>query len=363
MERLYLFKYLNPIFCTTMIQRNLNQFFWNNMKNVYKNHSVNNFYSSWSNNEKKLSIGVIGMPIAKGQNKIGVEEGPTILRKFGIINKLKLLGHDVKDYGNIDLNSYETDFSTKCKAINAKYIGTANRKLFMAVDKIIKDDKKCLTLGGDHSLAIGSILGHGYSKQNLRVLIIDAHPDLNTPDTTFSGHIHGMSMAFVIKEMQKYIGTVPGFEWVKPCINKKHFAYIAIRDADPLERDFLQELNIKYYTMREVDKLGIYNVVNMALENIDLYGKAPLHVSFDIDALDKIIVPSTGTPVYGGLTLREALVIGEEVAKTGNLSALDIVEVNPKLGTSDDMERTVNAAIEIVSTFFYKDRAGNMPVA
>ncbi|XP_067130147.1 arginase-1-like isoform X1 [Centruroides vittatus] len=364
MEKCFLRKYPSSIIYSMFAQRKSNQILFKNFQKVQNSYKVNFITSDCrretGNVKHKLNIGVIGMPIAEGQNKMGVEEGPTVLRKFGLIDKLKLLGHDVKDYGNVEVDRKNVDAFIKNKTANAEFVGTANKRLAEKVNKIIQDGKKCLTLGGDHSLAVGSILGHHHSKPNISVLFVDAHADINTPETSYSGHIHGMPVAFIIKEMEKYIGTFPGFDWIKSCISKNKFVYIALRDVDPLEREFLQNLSIKYYTMREVDKLGIYNVIHMALENINPHGNVPLHVSFDIDALDKAIVPCTGTPVSGGLTLREAVVIAEEVAKTGNLSALDIVEVNPKLGTPQDLEMTVNAAIDIVSAFFYKDRVGDM---
>ncbi|XP_023225435.1 arginase-1-like isoform X2 [Centruroides sculpturatus] len=324
MEKRFLRKYPSSIICSMFAQRKSNQILFKNFQKIHNLYKVNFITSDCSretgNVKHKLNIGVIGMPIAEGQNKMGVEEGPTVLRKFGLIDKLKLLGHDVKDYGNVEVDrNKNVDAFIKNKTANAEFVGTANKRLAEKVNKIIQDGKKCLTLGGDHSLAVGSILGHHHSKPNIGVLFVDAHADINTPETSYSGHIHGMPVAFIIKEMQKYIGTFPGFDWIKSCISKNKFVYIALRDVDPLERRFLQNLSIKYYTMREVDKLGIYNVICMALENINPHGNVPLHVSFDIDALDKAIVPCTGTPVSGGLTLREAVVIAEEVAKTVGL--------------------------------------------
>lgn len=172
---------------------------------------------------------------------------------------------------------------------------------------------------------------------NACVVWVDAHADINTPETTDSGNIHGMPMAFLLG-----LGTpVPEFAWIKPTLTPDRLVYIGLRDIDAGEKRILKENNIKAFSMHEVDKYGIGKVVEMALDHVNPKRELPIHLSFDVDALDPSVAPSTGTPVRGGLTFREGHYICEEVCETGCLVAVDIMEVNPSLKDAESVRQTV----------------------
>lgn len=239
-------------------------------------------------------------------------------------------------------------------------VGAACHKLSEAVKKVLLDGRKCITLGGDHSLGIGTVHGHA-QVHDICVLWVDAHPDINTSHTSPSGHVHGMSCSFLIKELKKYKNYLPGMEWLSPCVKKSNMAYIGLRDIDPPEKFILTKEEILHFTMRDIDKLGIFEVTNRALEAINPTGKLSLHVSFDIDSIDKMLTPSTGTPVIGGLTVREALSIAEEISSLEFFRCLDLVEINPILGSKEQIENTLNVGLLVLKTFLGYSRHGSIP--
>ncbi|GFS80270.1 arginase-2, mitochondrial [Nephila pilipes] len=300
-------------------------------------------------------IGILGAPFSKGQNKDGVDRAPDALRHYGLINQLQELGLDVKDYGNLRFE----DYSDSSKNGNVS-VGAACYKLAEAVKKVLLERSKCITLGGDHSLGIGTVHGHA-QVHDVCVLWIDAHPDINTSHTSPSGHVHGMSCSFLIKELKKYKNFLPGFEWLQPCVKRSNIAYIGLRDIDPPEKFILTKEEILHFTMRDIDKLGVFEVTNRALEAINPTGKLSLHVSFDIDSIDKMLTPSTGTPVIGGLTVREALSIAEEISSLEFFRGLDLVEINPILGSKEQIENTINVGLLVLKTFLGYSRHGSIP--
>ncbi|KAK6329354.1 hypothetical protein J4Q44_G00013320 [Coregonus suidteri] len=293
------------------------------------------------------SVGIIGAPFSKGQPRDGVEKGPDLIRAAGLVEKLRAQGCAVKDYGNltfVDVANDEPIGNVK----RPRAVGSANQRLSAAVHAVKNDGYTCVMLGGDHSLAIGSIQGHAAAKEDLSVVWVDAHADINTPLTSPTGNIHGQPMSYLIRELHSKIPVLPNFSWIKPCVSAKDIVYIGLRDVDPEEHHILKLLGIKGYSMTEVDRLGI--------------AKKPIHLSYDIDALDPSISPATGTPVVGGLTYREGVYITEHICQTGLLSAVDMVEVNPKRGRTDgEIRSTVNAAVDLIRGCFGKLREGNHP--
>ncbi|XP_035211533.1 arginase-1-like isoform X1 [Stegodyphus dumicola] len=308
---------------------------------------------------RSISVGILGAPFSKGQPKQGVDQAPDAFRKFGLIKELQSLGLDVKDYGNV-LFEDENELSTNDKLKFPLTVGAACKKVSNAVKEVLSDNKKCITLGGDHSLGIGTVYGHSLV-HDMCILWIDAHADINTAHTTPTGNIHGMPCSFLITELQKYQNQIPGFEWIKPCVRKSNLAYIGLRDIDPFEKLILTKEEILHFTMRDIDKLGIFEVTHRALEAINPTGKLSLHVSFDIDSIDKLTTPSTGTPVIGGMTVREALCLAEEISRHGLLQVLDVVEVNPMMGSSEQVQNTLNVATLIIKTFMGYSRHGVVP--
>ncbi|KAL1429801.1 hypothetical protein MTO96_015665 [Rhipicephalus appendiculatus] len=294
------------------------------------------FRSNWR------EIGVLGVPIHQGQPKPGVEKGPQFLRDAGLLDQLRDLGHEVKDFGDV---SVEGDPSvTDCGARNSDVVGKTNKNVRDAVAKV---------LGSGRVSSVDS---------EVALIWIDAHGDINTPSSSTSGNMHGMPLSFLVHEMAPYVVKPKGMEWVEPCIHKDNLAYIGLRDVDPYERYFMNHLGIRTYDMADIDRLGIRGVTQRILQEINPTGEKSLHISYDIDSIDKMTAPSTGTPVLGGLSLREALVIAEEVSKSGQLRVLDLAEVNPQLGSEQDARNTVDCGVRLVDSFFGSRRGGNLPL-
>lgn len=309
---------------------------------------------------KPVKVGIVGAPFSKGQPKGGVEHGPRYIRNNGLFDKLTKQGCDVKDYGDLKFEDVPNDevFGT---VKNPRTVGKANEVLAKAVAGVQKDGRICITLGGDHSLAVGTIAGHASVHPNLAVVWVDAHADINTPLTSPSGNLHGQPVSFLIKELLPKMPQVPGFSWVKPCLSSKDIVYIGLRDVDEGEHAILKEYNIKFFSMTEVLKLGIAKVMEETLHYLLPNNKPrPIHLSFDVDGLDSSVTPATGTPVAGGLCYREGIYIAEELHKTGLLSAVDIIEVNPSCGRNElEIDLTVNAAVDVIQACCGKAREGN----
>ncbi|KRT78577.1 hypothetical protein AMK59_8403 [Oryctes borbonicus] len=306
-----------------------------------------------------LKIGILDVPFEKGQDKSGVAKGPQKLREAGLIDKLnECCGSlDIKDYG-------EFSYKNNCKdaqVSNMKHyddVISCSKELSDKVEEIVRDDRICLTLGGDHSIGIGTIHGHikARNDENIAVLWVDAHADLNTNQTSTSGNAHGMPMAFLAKELASFWPSRPGAEWFTPRLSVRNLAYIGLRSVDPYENAIMHNLGISYFDMFDIQRYGIDAVVSAALDKMDPHHNKAIHVSFDIDSLDPLEAPSTGTPVRGGLLLREGIHIMSAVYKTGRLGAMDMVEVNPMIGSESDVDKTLSAAIHIIIAAFGRNK-------
>nr|3E8Q_A Chain A, Arginase-1 [Rattus norvegicus]3E8Q_B Chain B, Arginase-1 [Rattus norvegicus]3E8Q_C Chain C, Arginase-1 [Rattus norvegicus]3E9B_A Chain A, Arginase-1 [Rattus norvegicus]3E9B_B Chain B, Arginase-1 [Rattus norvegicus]3E9B_C Chain C, Arginase-1 [Rattus norvegicus] len=308
---------------------------------------------------KPKPIEIIGAPFSKGQPRGGVEKGPAALRKAGLVEKLKETEYNVRDHGDLAFVDVPNDSPFQIVK-NPRSVGKANEQLAAVVAETQKNGTISVVLGGDHSMAIGSISGHARVHPDLCVIWVDAHTDINTPLTASSGNLHGQPVAFLLKELKGKFPDVPGFSWVTPCISAKDIVYIGLRDVDPGEHYIIKTLGIKYFSMTEVDKLGIGKVMEETFSYLLGRKKRPIHLSFDVDGLDPVFTPATGTPVVGGLSYREGLYITEEIYKTGLLSGLDIMEVNPTLGkTPEEVTRTVNTAVALTLSCFGTKREGN----
>ena len=231
-----------------------------------------------------------------------------------------------------------------------KAVSAVTRALSEQVYEHASKGRFVLTLGGDHSIAIGTIAGTAKATRErlgreIAVIWVDAHADINTPETSDSGNIHGMPVAFMTGLATEKREDI--FGWIKKehMISVKKLVYIGLRDVDKGEKKIIKEQGIKAFSMHDIDRYGIGKVMDMALGWIG--SDTPIHLSFDVDALDPMWAPSTGTPVRGGLTLREGDFIAECVHDTGSLIALDLVEVNPSLETEGAQE-TVRAGCSIV---------------
>ncbi|KAM7403579.1 hypothetical protein PAMA_004164 [Pampus argenteus] len=238
-------------------------------------------------------------------------------------------------------------------------VGAANKMLSDATSRAIGAGHTLVMLGGDHSLAIGSVGGHAEQCPDLCLIWVDAHADVNTPMTSPSGNLHGQPVAFMLKELQDKMPDIPGFSWMKPFLTSRDLVYIGLRDVDPGEHHILKNLGIHYFTMRDIDRLGIQRVMEVTLDHLLARKQRPIHLSFDIDAFDPSLAPATGTPVNGGLTYREGIYITEEIHNTGLLSAMDLVEVNPVLGASREaVEATASLAVDVIASSLGQTREG-----
>ncbi|XP_046749030.1 arginase-2, mitochondrial isoform X2 [Diprion similis] len=287
--------------------------------------------------------------------KVGVAKGPHVIRAAGLVKELETLGIDIKDYGDL---SYEVEDVAVNNMTHLGHFAGCTKCLSEKVEEILNDGRQVLTLGGDHSLGVGSIDAHVKVKKNVAVLWIDAHADLNTNATSESGNVHGMPVALLTKELSDYWPYLPGMDWQKPVLSIKNVGYIGLRSVDRYERLVIEKFGINAYGIRDVEQYGIHDVVHMALSKVDPENNKSIHVSFDIDSLDPLEAPSTGTPVRGGLTLREGIHLMEEIYNTGRLNAVDLVEVNPHIGTERDVTKTVEAAIQIIQAAFGYNRRG-----
>jgi arginase len=219
---------------------------------------------------------------------------------------------------------------------------------------VAKDDTKfILILGGDHSIAVGSLAAAMKTNPDVVIIWVDAHADINTPSTSLSGYYHGMPLGFA---MRLDGADEPYFQWLNdyPALKPENLVYIGLRDLDPAERVVLKELNIKSYNMSDIDRMGIGRVMKEVVKWVD---DRPMHVSFDIDACDPFFASATGTKVRGGLSFRESHFICESLASTNNLASMDIVEVNPELLYVEpkSKESTYFAAISLVESCLGRD--------
>ncbi|RKP15431.1 arginase [Piptocephalis cylindrospora] len=294
------------------------------------------------------SVAVLGVSFSGGQPKGGVDEGPIRMIEHGILDQIKDLGWKVDHDGRLDhykdLEPAEDPDIGILK--RPRYVGAVSKAVSEAVESHARQGQMVLTLGGDHSIGLGTVSGStAVYGEDTCLIWVDAHADINTPDSTDSGNLHGCPISWMLG----IAGKVEGFEWVQPRLKPSNLVYIGLRDVDPAEKRILREHNIKAFSMFEVDKYGIGKVVEMALDHVNPDRTKPIHLSFDVDALDPSVAPATGTPVRGGLTFREGHYICEAIAETKCLVALDVVEVNPLLGSDEaSWQQTVKIGCSLV---------------
>ena len=298
-----------------------------------------------------MNIELLGVPMDLGSGRRGVDMGPSALRIAGVASALAARGHRVIDGGDLDIkNMEEIPIGNR----HARYLGEIARAsglLSKAVERIIERRRFPLILGGDHSIAIGTISGVAAhcrkKKKRLGLLWVDAHSDIHVPKTSPSGNIHGMPLAALFGLGPKELSGVggPGSK-----LDPSRVALVGIRSLEDGERKHLAELGIRVYTMSEIDRDGIHAVMSDALARVT-DGTDCLHVSFDLDAVDPTLAPGVGTPVKGGLDYREAHTIMELIAASKRMTSLEVVEVNPIL---DERNRSAVLAVELLESAFGK---------
>ncbi|MGA2538997.1 MAG: arginase [Terracidiphilus sp.] len=297
-------------------------------------------------------IRVIGVPLDMGASRRGVDMGPSAMRVAGLEARLESLGHQVTDGGNIRVEVAETRaFGDKSARYLAEIAETCTRTA-EAVIKTLEDGMTPLVLGGDHSLAAGSVSGvaHFYHRQAQKIglIWIDAHSDINTPETSLSGNVHGMPLAALLGLGPAPLGNIFGYS---PKISAENTVLIGVRDIDSAERENIRRAGVaEVYTMRDIDERGMRTVMEEALRAAGR-GTAGYHVSLDMDWIDPEDAPGVGTPVRGGATYREAHLAMEILADHGRLLSFEIVEVNPVI---DEHNRTADLAVELACSAFGK---------
>lgn len=298
-----------------------------------------------------MIVHVLGVPMDLGSGRRGVDMGPSAIRIAGLDGALRDLGHTVVDEGDITIQTME---ALKVGDERARYLGEiarASTAVCRKVDRIVSRGHFPLVLGGDHSIAVGTVSGLAAAARRagkkVGLLWVDAHGDINTPETSPSGNIHGMPVAALLGEGPKALTGIGGKD---PKVDPANVALVGIRSLDDGEKRRLKQTGVQVHTMSEIDRLGIHRVMKKALARVT-DGTDYVHVSFDLDAVDPTVAPGVGTPVKGGLDYREAHLIMEVMHDSGVMTSLELVEVNPIL---DQGNASGAFAVELVQSAFGK---------
>jgi arginase len=285
---------------------------------------------------------VIGAALDLGQGRRGVDMGPSAIRYAGLDARLDELGHEYVDCGNVETAVAEATTAGDEQARFLPQIKDTSQRIAALVARAAREDSVPVVLGGDHSVALGTLAGLAEVHGPGGTIWIDAHGDLNSPDTSPSGNVHGMVLAAVLGLAGD---RFRGDGWGLPAVAPGRVALVGVRSLDDGERQVLRELDAKVFTMSEVDRLGIERAIRESLTHVA--GPGFVHVSLDMDAMDPEVAPGVGTPVRGGLSYREAHLAMELIAESGLASSLDVVEVNPIL---DRENETAQLAVELVAS-------------
>jgi arginase len=303
--------------------------------------------------------------------KRGVDRGPEALIEGGLVD---LLGYDHVEVMQCpqypsDRPEYQVDSGVLKRPLAVSY---NTQHLYQTIQRALKPSKdymtvpKIITLGGDHSIAMGSIAAMTQKYPDMAVLWVDAHADINTPKTTISGNLHGCPVSFLLQHPD--CQGMRGFDWMQQEAKKldpraggsflipSRIGYLGLRDVEPLEAKLIRELDITTAYMSDIARCpeGIMGCLKKVLSRIDPKGIRPLFISFDIDGIDPRWAPSTGTPVERGISLSEALEICKYLKSTGRIVGMDLVEVNPEIGNKNDRELTVSTALKVIKTLLGK---------
>ena len=298
-----------------------------------------------------MIVHLLGVPMDLGSGRRGVDMGPSAIRIAGVAGRLEELGHKVVDDGDVVIKNME---ELKIGSERARYlaeIARASTILARKIDRIMGLKHFPLVLGGDHSIAVGTVSGIAAFAQRqgkkLGLIWIDAHGDINTPESSPSGNIHGMPLAALLGFGASELTSIAG---AGAKVDPGNVALVGVRSLDSGEKKRLKETGVQVHTMADIDRHGVHRVMKKALarvtENTDY-----VHVSFDLDAVDPTVAPGVGTPVKGGLDYREAHLIMEVIADAGVMTSLEMVEVNPIL---DQGNASAAFAVELVQSGFGK---------
>ncbi|MGM7719965.1 arginase [Metabacillus sp. Hm71] len=292
----------------------------------------------------KKHISIIGVPMDLGQSRRGVDMGPSAMRYAGVIERLEKLNYEIHDKGDIEIGrpgKNEVDSEGNLKYLEA--VTKASEELAAAVDHVVEAGSFPLILGGDHSIAIGTLAGVSKHYQNLGVIWYDAHGDLNTAETSPSGNIHGMPLAVSLGLGHPALTAIANYS---PKVKPENIVIIGARSLDDGEKELIREKGIRVYTMHEIDRLGMTKVMEETVAY--LKGKTDgVHLSLDLDGLDPSDAPGVGTPVIGGISYRESHLAMEILEESKIITSAEFVEVNPIL---DERNKTASVAVALMGS-------------
>lgn len=295
--------------------------------------------------EVKKAVSILGVPLGYGASMAGVDIGPAALRVARLNQRIAGLGYSVDDRGDMRLERPRTYPEDGEKLKYVREISNACEQLALEVEQILTAGQLPLIVGGDHSIAIGSFAGAASyfrkKEETLGLIWFDAHADMNTPESTPSGNIHGMPLAALLGYGTPELVNVGGFG---PKLDPRLTAHVGARDVDPGERELIKQLGVRFFTMREIDERGMRACMDDAIA-IASGGTAGYAVTFDVDALDPGDAPGSGTLVRGGLTYREAHLGMEKIAEAGGMRLLEIVEINTALDVNN---KTAELGVELI---------------
>jgi len=290
-------------------------------------------------------VGIIGVPMSYGASMAGVDMGPAALRVARLVERLSDLGYDVRDIGDVGVERSRAAAKSQDKLKYLDLIKSVCEQLAKQVDDILAAGELPISLGGDHSIAMGSIAGFAIHCERKNVtpglVWFDAHADMNRPDTTPSGNIHGMPLAVVLGYGAPELIDIGG---INPKIKPEYCVHIGARDLDAGERELIRRLGLRFITMREIDERGMSACMDDAIK-IASAASGGYMVTFDVDVLDPGDAPGSGTLVRGGLTYREAHLAMEKIADDGGLKALEVVEINTALDVNN---KTAELGVELI---------------
>ena len=298
-----------------------------------------------SDSKAKKGVGVIGVPLAYGASMAGVELGPAALRVARLNRRIAQLGYKVRDLGDLEVEEEQAAPDPGDKLKHLREISSACEELAQKAEEVLTKGELPLILGGDHSIAIGSISGFASfcrkREEKPGLIWFDAHADMNTPETSPSGNIHGMPLAVLLGFGAPQLTNIANFT---PKLDPSLCVHIGARDIDHDERELVRRLGIRFMTMREIDERGMSACIDEAIK-IASQASGGYAVTFDVDALDPGDAPGSGTLVRGGLTYREAHLAMEKIADAGSMRSLEVVEINTAL---DINNKTAELGVELI---------------
>lgn len=282
-----------------------------------------------------------------GQNRRGVDMGPSAIRYAGVVDRIEELGHRVTDEGDIQIGQTDGSVDTDTNLRNLKAITEATEALGDKVFTVAEAGNFPLVLGGDHSIAIGTLAGISERHENLGVIWYDAHADMNTSDTSPSGNIHGMPLAASFGHGHEKLTNIRGYS---PKVKPENIVIIGARSVDPGERELIKEHGIRVYSMHEIDKMGMHAVIEDSIRYLKEERKTDaVHLSLDLDGIDPMYTPGVGTPVPGGISYRESHLAMEMLYDADIITSAEFVEVNPIL---DEKNKTADVAVALIGSLF-----------